>query len=274
MTATTENDAAGITVPARVPLPGSVGGTHAEYPEPLWLQAVAGIRSDIDSGILRLGMRLAPERELCLSLGISRVTLRKALAHLVSDGILTASHGRGWYVAAPTLRKEWPNSLESFSETAARMGLVAHSQVTRALEAPATLDEGEELGIAPGTPLFHLDRIRLLDDVPIAFDVTRFASSLAPGVLTQDFTEDSLYESLSRAGVEPARADSTIEAREADATVAAYLGLNVGTPVLALQQVAVDAADRPLFASRIIYAGDRYRLRTTFARSSGHPPWR
>jgi len=126
------------------------------YPEPLWIQAVGLVRGEIAKGILQPGMRLAPERELCQQLSISRVTLRKALSHLVDEGVLTAAHGRGWYVSqnvpAPDApRKEWPNSLESFSETAARMGLRPHSTVLKAEAIPATIDEAERLGVAPGT---------------------------------------------------------------------------------------------------------------------------
>lgn len=245
------------------------GGIRADYPEPLWIQAVNLIQAEIDRGALPKGSRLPPERELCQSLGISRVTLRRALAQLVEDGVLGASHGRGWYVIAPGGRnKEWPNSLESFSETAERMGLAAESEVLRAEVLPATLDEAEELGIAPAAALFHLERVRLLGGIPIACDITRIAASLAPGLAAHDFTSESLYAALAEAGVEPARADSTIEAREADVATAAHLGVEVGTPLLVMHQLAVDATGRPLFVSTIRYAGDRYRLRTTFARSS------
>jgi hypothetical protein len=75
--------------------------------------------------------------------------------------VLRPSHGRGWYVAADE-RKDWPNSLESFSETAARIGLTATSVVLRADTAMATLDEAETVGVAPGAPLFHLERVRML----------------------------------------------------------------------------------------------------------------
>ncbi|MDZ4045863.1 MAG: GntR family transcriptional regulator [Rhodoglobus sp.] len=50
-----------------------------DYPEPLWIQAANLITAEIDSGVLKPGMRLPPERELCEQLGISRVTLRKAV---------------------------------------------------------------------------------------------------------------------------------------------------------------------------------------------------
>lgn len=245
---------------------------RSDYPEPLWIQAVNLINNEIASGVLKPGMRLPPERELCQQLNISRVTLRKALNKLVDDGVLTASHGRGWYVASTApVGKEWPNSLESFSETAARMGLVATSKVLRADIAPANLDEAEELMIAPGTPLFHLARVRLLSNVPIAIDVSRVPAALVPDVLSIDFTRESLYQTLESAGLDFLRADATIEAREADAAAATNLQVEVGKPVLVMHQLVVDAGNKPLFVSTIQYSGDRYRLRTFFARSGSLP---
>ena len=240
--------------------------SRANYPDPLWIQAVEFILKDIAEGVLVTGMRLPPERELCSRLSISRVTLRKALLKLVDDGVLKSSHGRGWYVSAG-LQKDWPNSLESFSETADRMGLVATSTILRAGSSPATIDEAEELSIAPGTPLFHLERVRLLNDVPIAIDHSRVPADRVPGFGDVDFRTASLYEQLAAAGFDPLRADSTIESREADEYASVYLSIDRGKPVLVMHQIIVDSADRPLFSSTIQYAGDRYRLRTYFSRS-------
>lgn len=235
--------------------------------DPLWIQAVDHITREIAEGRLAAGSRLPPERELCADLNISRVTLRKALLRLVDDGVLRSSHGRGWFVAVGQ-QKDWPNSLESFSETAARMGLVASSRILRAEIAPATIDEAEELAIAPGAPLFHLERVRMLNQVPIALDDSRVPEALVPGFDALDFAHASLYESLSRAGLDLLRAESTIEAKSADPHLATHLAVELGTPVLVLYQVVVDGADRPIFSSRIRYAGDRYRLRTFFSRTS------
>lgn len=241
---------------------------RADNPDPLWVQAVDHITREIADGRLTTGMRLPPERELCATLSISRVTLRRALLKLVDDGVLRASHGRGWYVAETGPQKDWPNSLESFTETAARMGLVASSRILRAEISPATIDEAEELSIAPGTPLFHLERVRMLGDVPIALDDSRVAAALVPGLDEVDFAAASLYDRLTRAGLDLVRADSTIEAREADHYLSANLSVEPGTPVLVMRQVVVDTAGRPLLASLIRYAGDRYRLRTFFSRST------
>ena len=141
------------------------------YPEPLWVQAASLIRGEIDSGVLKRGARLTPEREQSKQLGISRVTLRRALRQLVEEGVLSASHGRGWYITRDEPKKEWPNRLESFSETAARMALRTHSTIVRAESSPASFDEAEQFSIAPGTALFRLERVRFLEGVPTALEI-------------------------------------------------------------------------------------------------------
>ncbi|WP_061298264.1 GntR family transcriptional regulator [Herbidospora cretacea] len=241
---------------------------HADHPEPLWIQAVNLIKEQLGTGMLKPGGRLPPERELCERLGISRVTLRKALRTLVEEGILSPSHGRGWYVApsAGAPAREWPNSLESFTETARQMGLTPSSTVLRHEVVPADLDEAEQLSIAPGTPLFVLERVRLLNGVPTALDLTRIPAELVPGFAELDFTAGSLYEQIASVGLHPARANATIEARESDDYLAGHLQLEVGKPVLVMRQLVYGANDTPLFSSMVCYRGDRYRLRTSFQR--------
>lgn len=241
---------------------------RADYPEPLWVQAVQLITDEIAQGRLAEGSRLPPERELCQQLGISRVTLRKALLQLVDDGVLASSHGRGWYVASAKVAKEWPNNLESFTETARKMGLEASSRVLRAEVAPADLDEAESLSIAPGTPVFHLDRIRLLEGVPTALDTTIVPAALIGEAEAVDFAHGSLYEELERAGASPERADSTIEARESDAETAEALGVAPGKPLLVMRQLVHGADGRAVALSTLRYVGERYRLRTVFARGA------
>jgi len=247
----------------------AAGAIRADYPDPLWIQALNLINGEIASGSLKPGIRLPPERELCDRLQISRVTLRKALTRLVEDGVLNAAHGRGWYVSADRGQSEWPSRLESFTETARRMGLTATSIVLRSELVPASLDEAEELALAPGTPLFQLERVRLLGGVPVAIDLALVPAELVPDVQRVDFTRNSLFEQLSHAGVEMVRADSTIEAQEASADLAEKLDLEPGRPVLVMRHLVMDNEERLVLASTIRYRGDRYRLRTSFARSNG-----
>ncbi|MBD0737369.1 GntR family transcriptional regulator [Streptomyces sp. CBMA29] len=239
--------------------------TH--YPEPLWLQAKAALQERIAAGEVEPGSRLPPERELCQMLAISRVTLRKALTALVEEGVLRPAHGRGWYVGVPE-RKEWPNTLESFTETARRMGLVPTSRVLRRELGTSTFDEAEAFQIAPGTPLYRVDRVRMLDGVPIAVDESFVPADIAVGFDQVDFTDHSLYDTIAGLGFQLDRADTTIEARPADDVLAGHLAIAAGTPVLEMRQIVRDRSQRPLLSSAIRYAGDRYRLRTSFARGN------
>ncbi|WP_127356585.1 GntR family transcriptional regulator [Actinacidiphila soli] len=250
MNTTSENTAAAIA---------------ADHHEPLWVQAAQVIERRVTDGSLPAGRRLPAERELSDEFGISRVTLRKALHHLVERGVLHSSHGRGWYAAERTDR-EWPNSLESFTETARRKGLVPSATVLRAEVSPATLDEADEFVVAGGTELFRLDRVRMLDGLPIGVDASRVVLHLAPGLVETDFSKSSLLAELTVAGSEPVDAESVIESRGCPPELAPHLGLAPGDPVLVMQQSLTDARGRVVLATTITYRGDRYRLRTSFVR--------
>ncbi|NLR97682.1 GntR family transcriptional regulator [Rhizobium sp. P38BS-XIX] len=249
-----------------VKMDGTVAPLQSDSPEPLWQQAAKAITREINAGKLTSGSRLPPERDLIDRLSISRVTLRRALQSLVGSGVLVSSHGRGWYVATEA-HQEFPQTLESFSETAARLGLKASSEVLRAEEASATLDQAEELSIAPGSRLFHLDRIRKLDGVPVAIDTSYFPAAKELNLSGADFSTASLFRLMTEAGIELSRAESTIEAQAADPLTAKHLGIDAGMPILTMYQLIEDSAGKPLISSTIRYAGDRYRLRTSFSRT-------
>ncbi|MFG2874920.1 GntR family transcriptional regulator [Streptomyces sp. NPDC048337] len=234
--------------------------------DPLWSQAADRIREEIARRGLGEGAKLPPERELCARLDISRVTLRRALGHLVDQGLVTASHGRGWFVAAsspPAPARDWPKDLESFTATARRKHMRPSSVVLRHDTVTASLDDADRLGVPAGTPLLRLERVRLLNDVRIALDRTLVVAELAPDLARTDFREASLFAELRRWGVEPERAEATIEARGADEELAGHLGIEPGSPVLVLDQTVFTRDQRPLLLSRVEYSGERYRLRTT-----------
>jgi GntR family transcriptional regulator len=233
-------------------------------PEPLWSQTADLIVEEIELRGLRPGAKLPPERELCAHLDISRVTLRKALSHLVDQGIVTASHGRGWFVAAPAVAREWPKDLESFTMTARRKHMRPSSLVLTQEVRPVSLDEADRLDVPAGSPLFDLERIRLLNDVRIAVDRTLVVASVVPGIEGVNFGSASLFEALRERGVEPDRSEAVIEARSADEVLAGHLGIQPRTSVLVLDQTIYTRDQRPIMLSTVQYSGERYRLRTTF----------
>lgn len=225
------------------------------------------LEAEIERGRRPVGSRLPPERALAQHFGVSRVTLRRSLEELAQAGMIARS-GTGWMVASPAIG-EPPNVLMSFSEMAASRGLKPGGRVLDRRQRPATIDEADELGLAPGTPLFELERLRSLDDVPILIDRTRIPLTLAPGLSDMDLAGLSLYEALEQNfGLRPTRARLTVEAIPADERRARLLGLEPGEPLLLCRQQSQDQAGRPIELCDMVYRGDRYRFMATLERGS------
>ena len=225
------------------------------------------LEAEIERGRRPVGSRLPPERALALHFGVSRVTLRRSLEELAQAGTIARS-GTGWMVASPTIG-EPPNVLMSFSEMAASRGLKPGGRVLYRRQRPATIDEADALGLAPGAPLFELERLRSLDGVPILIDRTRIPLSLTPGLDEMDLNGRSLYEALEQNfGMRPTRARLTVEAIPADERRAQLLGLEPGEPLLLCRQQSHDQTGRPIELCDMIYRGDRYRFMATLERGS------
>jgi GntR family transcriptional regulator len=236
-----------------------------ESPQPLYLRVYRLIADEIASGSLGPGDRLPSERELTERLGVSRATVRRALGELATDGLVEASAGRGSFVSTGPL-VEPPNALLSFTELGHRHGLRATARVLRLGPRPATIEEAELFGVAPGSDLVDLERLRLLDSVPVAVDATRFPLGRVPHALSIDFSTASLYDVLEEAGYPPIRAAYTVEALPAPEREGALLGIEVGEPTLVAETAAYDPSDRLVELARTHYRADRYRFRATLVR--------
>jgi GntR family transcriptional regulator len=232
--------------------------------QPLYHRVYREIAREIENGGLQPGDRLPSERWLCDELGVSRATVRRAIEELIGDG-LVEGRGRGSFVTGDAV-VEPPNTLMSLSELGRSRGLEASSQVLAADLRPATIDEAEAFGIAPGAELFELRRLRMLDGLPISVDHNRVPLRLVPDAAQTDFTTASLYEALEREGHAPTRADYELEARAADEHEAELLGLAPGAPILFATTVAIGEDGRVLDLGRTVYRADRYRFQATLMR--------
>jgi GntR family transcriptional regulator len=233
--------------------------------EPLHVQVSRQIGGEIASGQLRPGDRLPPERVLCERLRVSRVTLRRGLAKLVDEGLLRPSHGRGWFVEAEQLG-EPPNTLISFTAMGAARGLSASSRVLCSRIRRASLDEADALGIAPGAEIFELERVRLLDGVPVALDLSRLPAARFPDLAERDFARSSLYAALEEQRVTPTRATCDVEAVEAGERHERLLEIAHGSAMLVLHQTTYDQSGAAIELGQIAYPGDRYRFRAVLVR--------
>jgi GntR family transcriptional regulator len=231
--------------------------------ELLYVQVVRRLRADLAEGRLRVGQRLAPERELCARLGVSRNTLRRALLDLEEGGLLAAAGRHGWYVATSPLVElaHGPHSLTAWARAA---GFDLASRVVHAGLRPAGTAEADALGVGEGEDVFVLERLRIVDGLALSLDRSSLPAAFEPHLAGVDFTIASLYDTLAdRAGVVPGARDCVLQAVTADSRAARMLGIPAGAPILLVHETVLDQRGRPLEYARLANRGDRWRYRAT-----------
>ena len=246
-------------------LSARAAGADPLVQQPLYEQAYSALADRIASGEWRPGSRLPSERALADLLGISRLTLRRALFALERDGLVERGASRGWHAASGPM-SEPPNELLGFSAMARARGLTPTADVLRREVREATFSEAEQLRIAPGAPVFDLERLRRFSDIPIAVNRSLLALERVPWITEVDFTTASLHAVLEDAGVKPFRAEFVIEVLDADDRLATLLDVPVGKGLLLSSGLSYDEKGTPIELGWIAHRPDRYRMRTTLTR--------
>lgn len=205
----------------------------AHSASPLYLQLARWLAQAMAEGRLRPQEALPSERRLADTLGLSRVTARKAIGRLVEQGLVLRRHGSGNYIA-PRL-EQGLNRLSSFSEELRQRGFEPSSRwLTRAITA-ATPEEQLSLGLSPGARVARLERLRLADATVMAHEISVLPQTAVPDPAQ---IETSLYEHLAARGLAPARALQHLRAVNADARQAELLGVPPGQALLHITRVA------------------------------------
>lgn len=183
------------------PLSQAVGRLDESSSLPLYQQLQRALRQAIENRILSPDDALPPERDLASEFSVSRITVRKAIDGLVSEGMLVRRQGSGTFVCA-RVEKNF-SKLTSFSEDMRARGRNPRSVWLRRSAGTVTPEESLTLRSSPGTPVYRFHRIRFADDAPMAVE---YATVLASSLPSLDSVESSLYEALERAGNRPVRA--------------------------------------------------------------------
>lgn len=199
---------------------------------PLYLQLARKLGQAIRDGRYKPDEALPSERTLSESLELSRVTARKAIDQLVDQGLVSRRRGSGNYIA-PHI--EQPLSrLTSFSEELHQRGYTPSSRWLARSITSSMADEQLSLGLSPGSRVARLERLRLADDVVMAYEVSVLPQTVVP---EPEKIEGSLYEFLTKIDRAPARALQHIRAINAQPRLAEQLGVPVGQAVLFITRV-------------------------------------
>lgn len=221
----------------------------------------------LDRGEFPPGAQLPGERQLSRETGVSRSSLRNALALLKSEGRLDSSAQRGWFVRTGVV-SEPAGVLRSFTDIASARGLAATGSVLIQQVRKADFDEAAKLRVAPASDVVHLVRVRSLDSLPVCVETSVLPRARIPELERADMTDRSLFTAIEElSGARVSRSHYAAQACGADAHQAELLRIGLGEPVLVCEEITVDQTSTPLLLGRSVYRGDAYRFESVLYRS-------
>lgn len=220
---------------------------------PLYQQLQRALREAIDKRVFGPEEALPAERQLALDLGVSRITVRKAIDGLVGEGLLVRRRGSGNFINT-RIEKNFAK-LTSFSEDMRSRGRTPRSVWLKRAEGLATLDEASRLRLAPGAPVYRFDRIRYADEVPMCLE---YATVAAYGLPSLEAVDVSMYEALQAAGNRPVRALQRLSALLLNAEQARLLQSKEGDAGLCVERLGFLQDGRAVELCRSWFRGDMY----------------
>jgi len=232
---------------------------------PLYVQIADSLLDRIESGRLHAGDRLPPERELSEGLGVNRLTLRRALRVLESQGLLIRRQGSGTYVADPKIERQ-AGRLISFTRGMERRGFSPGARIVCLEEQPVGASLAVVLHLPMHAPVYDLLRLRLLNDVPAMLEHYVMSVRRFPDLARFDLEHRSMYEVMeTEYGVSIRRAKQSLEPVVASEFEAELLGVDPGASLMLERRLAYDQNDQPVEHGRDLYRGDRFRFVTEIA---------
>jgi GntR family transcriptional regulator len=222
---------------------------------PIYIQMAQNLRQQIIEGRFAAGDALPSERELCSLMGASRVTVRKAIALLIDEGLLSRRQGSGTFV---TPRIQAPGSfLTSFSEDAEARGGKTDTIWMEKAHGEASEEEARLLELNPGADVIRLSRVRMADGEPLAIE-----HAVVPADMLADIGSlgGSLYRALAERGNRPISGHQKIRAALAGTVDARLLAIAEGSEILRIERLTRRADGRPVELTRSAYRGERYEF--------------
>ncbi|MDR9410855.1 MAG: GntR family transcriptional regulator [Balneolaceae bacterium] len=234
------------------------------------------LRNQIEKGVYEADEKLPSENDLAKKFDVSRVTIRRALQSLESDSIIYRCQGLGSFVSDERATHDLVK-LTDFNEDMAKAGLEPTSIVQKfdTVDAPEWLPP--LLNIDKGSKVLQIDRLRLGDGEPIAFDSTWLPILYGQLMDVKTLTKSTIYRVLEENYDIPViRGCYKLSAEIANQNLADVLKIKENSPLFLIDRLSYTIGDKPLYYQKRYYRNDKvvYELtleRTPGERSSGMP---
>jgi DNA-binding GntR family transcriptional regulator len=194
------------------------------------------LRKRILNGVYSEGDLLPSENELCQLYGMTRPTVRQSLSALATDGYISRHQGKGSIV------NSLPREIGILSVSGTTSAVGNRNLRTSIIVKPVLMQWPDDF-MFPLSDLelesgcIYMERVRLLDDVPVFYDINYIANIHLPRITARKFEDKSLFSILrDQYGIEIKGGEQRIRAIKADSRTSRYLGMKKDQPVLHLER--------------------------------------
>lgn len=237
--------------------------------QPLYIQVVEALEQRVKSGASKLSEMLPSETNLMKEFGVSRITVRHALAHLEKRGLIVRRQGKGTFLKAPHLKQQLNWQAKTIVEALREKGIEPEVTILglEQIDPPERVCEVLETG---GSPVTRLRRVYRHDGVPIAlvYLYLPLAMSGVAHVLARDDhlkeTTYSVFENELHITIKEAK--HIIRTMELDAEAAKALDMKPGEPCLTMDRITYSSQGTVLEVMTFYYPTDRFQFEITLPR--------
>ncbi|WP_244936738.1 UTRA domain-containing protein [Actinomyces qiguomingii] len=230
------------------------------------------LRTHIQDGTFPFRSFLPSENQLCADFATTRPTVRKAVQYLGSQGYVQPIHGKGIQVIYRPRSSSlfFLSGIESLAEAGQRIGTPVRTILLSSTVETITQTTARISGLAAGTQVLYLRRLRLLDERPAIIDHNRFLRSVVPDI-PRDAAETSIYAYLESAlGVRIATASRMITIEAADELDRRHLDLGGLDCVGVTESLGFDASGVPFEYTRSHHVPETFGFISTAQRLPSH----
>src|SRR5579859_4594052 len=243
--------------------------THAGTGVTRYLQVYTVLSQALATGEIGAGEALPSEPSLVRQYGVSRTTVRRALARLAAERCIVRRRGSGTFARDKVTRAVSARQIASIIDNPRS---VVTNTTVRLLEFKVTPTpdflhrEWPEFG----TNVLTIRRVRSVDHEPVALVTHYLPEEIGRKLSARRLNSDTVLTALDKLGMHATTNEEEISAVAADPFTAKHLGFGVGSPVLNMKSLARDAHGQILRYANYLYRPDRYEIHTGVERNR-HP---
>jgi GntR family transcriptional regulator len=227
---------------------------------PAYYQLQDALEDLIENGRWKPDELLPSENELSRALGLSRATVQRALKYLVDRGLAYRIQGKGTFVANKRITSSLVASL-SFSAEMIGMQKSVQTKLLAKDEIPAPETISRMLNVSVDEPVYRIQRLRYVDEIPISLQTSYLAPRLVPDLIAKNVEEKSLFALIKEwYNLEICDASETLQAVKANKYEAKLLSINEGDAVFLLERVSRIQTGETLEFVKTILRGDKSKF--------------